>query len=236
MSEAAVISMEITFNLLYLATIWTLVCLMFMKRDSLSRENRRVAKLFLLAFFLLALGDTGHVGFRVLAYAAGGLEANPLLVGGGSLATALTVTFFYMIVAEIWRIRSGSDRNPLWWFLISVGLLRLILMAFPQNNWGQVVPPKDWSLLRNIPLMIQGILIAIVMHITAVKNGDIFMKRVSFMIYLSYLFYTPVILYIQEVPILGMLMIPKTLAYVAIAFMAFALFRTNRTGGIHEKS
>jgi hypothetical protein len=26
------------------------------------------------AFFLLALGDTGHVGFRVAAYALGGME------------------------------------------------------------------------------------------------------------------------------------------------------------------
>lgn len=228
MSEAALLTMEITFDILYLATIWILVVLMIVKRDSLSGDNKRTGRLFLAAFFLLALGDTGHVGFRVLAFAMGGLDANPLLVGGGALATAVTVTFFYMIVAEIWRVRTGRGRNILWWALILVGFLRLIIMVFPQNSWGQVVPPEDWSLLRNIPLMIQGIVIAVVMNITAVKNGDRFMKRISYMIYLSYIFYTPVILFIRKIPMLGMLMIPKTLAYVAIAFMVYSLFRTNK--------
>jgi hypothetical protein len=44
------------------------------------------------AFALLALGDTGHVGFRVVAYALGGLEAHAGLVGLGALSTAYTVT------------------------------------------------------------------------------------------------------------------------------------------------
>lgn len=225
MSESAGIAMEITFNILYLVTIWVLVILMFRRRSFLSGDNERVGKLFLYAFFLLALGDTGHVGFRVLAYAMGGLEANPLLVGGGALATAVTVTFFYMIVAEIWRLRAEKSRGLLWWIMIAAGIVRLVIMIFPQNRWAQVVPPSDWSLLRNIPLMIQGIVVAVLMLYSGSVNKDLFQKRVSYMIFLSYIFYTPVILFIQEMPLLGMLMIPKTLAYVAIAFMAYSLFR-----------
>jgi hypothetical protein len=41
------------------------------------------------------------------------------------------------------------------------------------------------------------------------------------MIAASYAFYTPVILFVQQAPLLGMLMIPKTLAYVAIAVIAY---------------
>ena len=38
--------------------------------------------------------------------------------------------------------------------------------------------------------------------------------------------YIPVILFVQQVPTIGMLMIPKTLAYVAIGFIAyFSLYR-----------
>jgi len=45
------------------------------------------------------------------------------------------------------------------------------------------------------------------------------------MIGVSYAFYAPVILWVATVPVLGMLMIPKTCAYVAIALIAYrALF------------
>jgi len=220
-----ILAMEIIFDVLYLLTIWILVILMFRKKENLSTENKKIGILFLSAFFLLALGDTGHVGFRVLAFATGGLDANPFLVGAGSLATAITVTFFYMITAEIWRVRISGNKNVLWWILMLTGIVRLIIMIFPQNQWGQVVPPHQWSLYRNIPLMIQGLGIGLLIHISGVKRKDRFLKNISYMIFLSYLFYTPVILYVQKIPMLGMLMIPKTLAYVAIAFMAYSLFK-----------
>jgi hypothetical protein len=46
------------------------------------------------------------------------------------------------------------------------------------------------------------------------------------MILLSYAFYIPVILFVQQAPMVGMLMIPKTMAYVGIALIAYySLFR-----------
>ena len=45
-------------------------------------------------------------------------------------------------------------------------------------------------------------------------------------ILVSYAMYIPVILFVQQVPTIGMLMIPKTMAYVGIALIAyFSLFR-----------
>ena len=41
------------------------------------------------------------------------------------------------------------------------------------------------------------------------------------MILVSYACYIPVILWVQQMPIIGMLMIPKTIAYVAIAIIAY---------------
>jgi hypothetical protein len=41
------------------------------------------------------------------------------------------------------------------------------------------------------------------------------------MVVVSYAFYTPVILFAQQFPPIGMLMIPKTIAYVAIAVIAY---------------
>ena len=225
MSESLLLAVEIIFDLLYLATIWTFVALMLKKRANLLEENKKIGGLFIWAFFLLALGDTGHVGFRVLAYATGGLEANPALVGVGALATAVTVTFFYMLVAEIWRVRFKRKKDWMWWGLMAVGMIRLVIMIPSQNQWTSVVPPFNWSLARNIPLMIQGIGIAILLLRDAVRHNDRMVKWISAMIFVSYLCYTPVILFVQKVPMLGMLMMPKTLAYVAVAVIAYGMFR-----------
>ena len=41
------------------------------------------------------------------------------------------------------------------------------------------------------------------------------------MILVSFACYIPVILFVQQAPAIGMLMIPKTMAYVAIGFLAY---------------
>jgi hypothetical protein len=41
------------------------------------------------------------------------------------------------------------------------------------------------------------------------------------MILVSYAFYAPVILFVQQVPAVGMLMIPKTLTYLVMAFVGY---------------
>jgi hypothetical protein len=42
----------------------------------------------------------------------------------------------------------------------------------------------------------------------------------------SYACYVPVILFATQAPLLGMLMIPKTLAYLGVAIIAFREFYT----------
>ena len=228
MSELMLMWVEIIFDILYLATIWTLVVLMFRKRGNLENRNRRIGILFLWAFFLLALGDTGHVGFRVFAYISGGLEENAVLVGVGKLTTAITVTFFYMIVAEIWRLRFDHKKNYLWWILIVTGVIRLLIMIPSGNVWGSVSTPLSWSLARNIPLMIQGITVAVLLLADAVKHNDKIVKNISIWIFVSYACYLPVILFVNMVPMLGMLMMPKTLAYLTVAFIAYTLFNKKK--------
>jgi hypothetical protein len=177
--------------------------------------------LILWAFFLLALGDTGHVGFRVMAFISGGLEKNGTLVGLGALATAITVTFFYVLVLFLWKVRFKTKLGLIGCILLLAAAVRLIVMCFPQNQWASVVPPFEWSLYRNIPLMVQGIGAGVLILISAIRNNDAVFKRISLWIFVSYLCYIPVILFIQKVPVIGMLMIPKTLAYHAVALIGY---------------
>jgi hypothetical protein len=143
MSESMRMWVEIAFNITYLIVVWGLVVLMIVRREVVAEADRPVARRFTLAFALLALGDTGHVGFRVIAYALGGLEANPLLVGLGALSTAYTVTIFYMLMVDIWRLRYRKPLGLAGGLLLATGAIRMIVMLFPQNEWGRIVAPYD---------------------------------------------------------------------------------------------
>lgn len=220
---------EIIFNFVYLVTIWVFIVAMLRRRKYLQPKDRQVGNLFITAFILLAAGDVGHVGFRALAFAQGQpiAEAQPgatsLLVGLGSLATAITITLFYIVMAILWRRRF---KKPYGWFgilIILAGFARLILMAFPQNQWTLIVPPQPWSLYRNIPLMIQGLGVAYLFLRDSTADNDRLFKWVGICILLSFAFYLPVILFVQQAPLVGLLMIPKTIAYVAIAALAYYL-------------
>jgi hypothetical protein len=244
MSESMRMVMEIGFNILYLITIWIMVILMIRAQPTVPEKNKPVTKLFTWAFALLALGDTGHVGFRVWAYGLGDLSSTITvvgkelgLVGLGALATAYTVTIFYMLVLMIWQRRYDK---PYGWFgalLWAAAVFRLIIMLFPANEWNNTVPPQTWSLIRNVPLMIQGLGVAFLILRDSIQTHDKPFTWVGVMILVSYAFYLPVILFVQQIPMIGMLMIPKTLAYVAIAFIAyFSLFKQTKEPVVDAQS
>lgn len=228
MSEEMRMWVEISFNVIYLIVVWWLVARMAQRMDAVAPDDRPTAQRILWAFALLALGDTGHVGFRVLAYALGGLEATPLvlgtpvsLVGLGALATAVTVTFFYVLVLDTWRVRFHKQYGWFELLLLAAAVVRLILMALPQNAWESVTPPQPWSTIRNLPLMLLGLGAAALILRDARAVHDRTFFWIGVMILVSYACYAPVIFFVQQNPMIGMLMIPKTMAYLAIAVIAY---------------
>jgi len=228
MADSMRMWMEIIFNVVYLIVVWGIVITMVIKRDSVQAADQRSANLVIWAFALLALGDTGHVGFRVVAYAMGDLNTAIILfgreiglVGLGALATAITVTFFYAIVLMIWQERFQKPYGWFGYFLFATALLRLVVMIFPGNEWNNLVPPQPWGLIRNIPLIIQGLGVAYLILRDAQAARDRAFMWIGISILTSYALYIPVIIFVQKVPLIGMLMIPKTMAYVAIAFIAY---------------
>jgi hypothetical protein len=231
MSETVRMWVEVLFNISYLVTVWGLVAIMAARQNSVANKDRAIAQRILWAFALLALGDTGHVGFRVVAYGLGGLEANPALVGLGALSTAYTVTVFYMLMVEIWRLRFQKSLGWFEWLLLGAGVVRLLVMALPQNQWEQITPPYGWSLFRNAFLVIQGLGVMYLILRDALRAGDKTFTWIGIMIAISYAFYTPVILWSTAVPILGMLMIPKTCAYIGVAVIAYQAMYHHQSAG-----
>ncbi|MCA9969478.1 MAG: hypothetical protein KC425_04635 [Anaerolineales bacterium] len=237
MSESLQMWMEIGFNVSYLLVIWLLVLMMWQRRMWVPAAQRPQARVFLGAFALLALGDTGHVGFRVWAYALGGLDSTITLagrelglVGLGALATSITVTLFYVLVLVLWQRRFEKPYGRFAYLLLAAAAVRLLLHLLPQNAWNSPVPPQPWSLIRNLPLMLQGLGVAYLILRDAWAAADRTYTWIGVMILVSYAFYMPVIFFVQRVPMLGMLMIPKTLAYVAIAFIGYGAYYRRRPG------
>ena len=229
MSETMRMWMEISFNLAYLVVVWGLVAGMVRRQRQASSADRPLIHLFIWSFGLLALGDTGHVGFRVLAYVLGGLDATFTvfgaqvgLVGIGALATAITVTIFYALMVAIWWTRFDKRPGGFAYLLLATAAVRLTIMLSPANEWNSVVPPQPWGFYRNLPLIIQGLGVAYLILRDARASNDRVFTWVGVMILTSYAFYMPVIFFVQRFPLIGMLMIPKTMAYVAIAFLAYS--------------
>jgi hypothetical protein len=228
MSETMRMWVEVIFNITYLVVIWGLVIALLWRRGELSPDQRKLSDWITAAFALLALGDTGHVGFRVWAYALGGLESqislfgrSISLVGAGALMTTVTVTLFYVLMLEVWRLRFKRRYGTFEYFLLIAAATRLYMLTLSINEWWRVVPDQPWSTIRNIPLMIQGLGLAYLILRDSIASHDTTFRWIGISILISFACYIPVILFVQQAPMIGMLMIPKTMAYVAIGFLAY---------------
>lgn len=74
--------------------------------------------------------------------------------------------------------------------------------------------PLIWGICRNIPFALLGILVIVLFYRSAKERGDKAFGWMWLTIVLSFGFYIPVVLWAKAVPMIGMLMIPKTCAYV----------------------
>jgi hypothetical protein len=226
--------LEIGFASSYLVTIWTLVIVMTAKMSGLAKEKAPIAGLFRTAFFFLILGDTGLLVSRMVAFAMGGLEYSPAFLGGnihlaglGNLSTGITMTIFYVYVMEAWRRRFAKPLSGVYWAIIATVVIRFIFMSLPQNQWHSHVPPLDWSIYRNILVTIVGMGVALLIWRDAKKAGDRTFLWVAYMICVSYLCMWAFVVFYPAVPWIGVMMMVKTMAYIAIAFIAY--------GGLFKK-
>ena len=228
MSETLRVSVEVIFDTIYLIVVWYLVIAMYRHRARVRSEDRRVATMTMIAFLLLALGDTGHVGFRVLTYAKRDMAAQVILLGMplsllglGTQLTSITVTLFYVIVLAIWRYRFHKQYGPFEYLLFASALVRLAMLALPLNQWDSPVAPQPWATIRNLPLLLQGLGVAYLILRDSRASKDTTFWWIGIMILVSYACYAAVVLLVEQIPLIGMLMIPKTVAYVVICLLAY---------------
>ena len=201
---------ETGFDAVYLITVITLGIVMIRKANG----NKQYL-LFGVMAVVLGFGDAFHLVPRSVALCTTGLDSYAAPLGIGKLITSMTMTIFYILLYYVWRYRyeiTGNEKTTfLVWFL---ALARMVLCAFPQNEWLSPQQPLSWSLYRNIPFTISGVLIIVLFYRSAKERPDRPFRFMWLTIVLSFAFYLPVVLFADRIPLIGMLMIPKTCAYV----------------------
>ena len=201
---------ETSFDIVYLVTVITIGILMIRK----SNGNKQFC-LFGIMAVVLGAGDSFHLVPRALALCTTGLESYTVYLGIGKLITSITMTVFYILLYYVWRTRyEVKGQNYITAAVYALSLARVILCLFPQNDWLSADAPLSWGIYRNIPFALLGLLIIVLFYKSAKEKGDKDFKFMWLTIVLSFGFYIPVVLWADTIPLIGMLMIPKTCAYV----------------------
>ena len=164
-------------------------------------RNHRGRRQYLLSGIMavtLGAGDAFHLVPRAYALLTDGLANHTAALGIGKFITSITMTLFYLLLYHVWRARyhvQGRYRETI--ALYALAALRIGLCLFPQNAWTSAAPPLHWGIYRHMWLTIV----------------------------LSFAFYIPVVLFGDSVPLVGILMIPKTMAYVWTVLICYLAMR-----------
>lgn len=213
--------MEPIFHIGYLTTVTLLGLTMILKS-----KGNDYFKWFGIMAVTLGFGDAFHLIPRIIALWTTGFESHAASLGFGKFVTSITMTIFYLILYSLWKKRYNLSNVPkldaTLWILAA---LRIALCFFPQNQWFIYEPSVTWGIYRNIPFAIMGIIMIVLFYRSGVQNNDQNAKKIAIAVILSFGFYIPVVLWAQVNVLIGMLMIPKTLAYLWVVFIGFGEFR-----------
>jgi len=219
---------EITFSVIYLIYICAIVILMSKNMKNVNQKEIGTAKRIRLAFIALFIGDLGHVGARLIVLFSGEGEMNYAISGIGALLEAVGLIFLFMFFTDAWRVQFNHSKNLLFKVLIGIGIVGLIIFAFPQNEWTAESSPYEWLVIRNIPWLIQGVALSILIYRDAKGVDDKQLVRIGIYTFVSYFFYMPVIFFGEIAPMLGMLMILGTIVYMMWQYTSYGRFFKKR--------
>ncbi len=142
-------------------------------------------------------GDAFHLVPRIIRAVHGSNEKIKRQLGIGLQVSSVTITVFYIILMYIWKFTFPEFRIPV--VIEAViwisAVVRIVICMFPQNNW-------------------------------CTDEGNTYgyhMTRMVAAIIISFGCYLSVTLFSKTKPKVGLLMIPKTCAYMWIIVMGLQL-------------
>ena len=208
---------ETLFDAVYLISVVTIGVLMIRG----SKGNRQFC-LFGWMAVVLGAGDSFHLVPRAIALCTTGLENYTVPLGIGKWITSVTMTIFYVLLYYVWRQRYKiNGQGSLTAAVYGLAGVRIALCMMPQNQWSSAKAPLSWGIYRNIPFALLGLLVIVLFYQSAKQHEDKAFRWMWLTIVLSFGFYIPVVLWADTIPLIGILMIPKTCAYVWTVLIGF---------------
>lgn len=215
---------ETLFDVVYLVTVITTGILMILR----SKDSKQY-RLFGIMAVVLGAGDAFHLVPRAIALCTTGLEDYTAALGTGKLITSITMTIFYVILYHVWRIRyQVEEKKGLTAIVYGLAACRILLCLCPQNDWLSASTPLSWDIYRNIPFALLGLVIVLLFYKSAKMQDDHAFRYMWLTIVLSFGFYIPVVLWADTIPMVGMLMIPKTCAYVWTVMIGYCAMKNEK--------
>ena len=210
---------EAVFCIAYLAFDLVAAILFFV-----NGSGSRVLLLFGVLTIVLGGGDAFHLVPRIIKAFRGGSERVEWWSGLGLMVSSITMTAFYVLLLYIWKALFPEVACP--GFLATLiwlsAVLRILLCLFPQNNWFRPEGSPAWSIYRNLPFAVTGLCLVILFFLSG-NAGGYGLWKMSIAIIISFACYFPVVLLAKKKPAVGMLMMPKTAAYIWMISMGLAL-------------
>lgn len=163
-------------------------------------RGRKQYLLFGIMAVVLGCGDAFHLVPRAIALCTTGLENYTTALGVGKLITSVTMTLFYVLLYYVWRCRYQiSGQQGITAAVWVLAIVRVLLCFMPQNEWTSAAEKQD--------RVLRFLWIAVVV---------------------SFACYIPVVLFAETVPAAGMLMIPKTCAYVWVVLIGYRAMKEEK--------
>lgn len=208
---------EAVFDILYLCTGMAVGFYL------LTRGGTPLKSLYGMMALVLVFGDAFHLVPRIRAGFAKERGRFTRQLSIGKLLTSITMTIFYLLLWHIGLLYfKRTDMGLQTALVYLLALLRIILCLCPQNGWLKSNPSRRWGIYRNIPFLLLGIMVMLLFMLSA-GTGATALSYMEAAIFLSFLFYIPVVLWADRHAAVGMLMLPKTCAYIWIICMGLSL-------------
>lgn len=205
-------------------------------------NGRVLFDLYGILTLVLCIGDAFHLVPRVLRALRGTNPQIKRYLGRGLQISSITMTVFYILLMYIWKetFPQFSLVPAIVYAVWISATIRIIICLFPQNDWTGENSQKSsaqqtsdtkqasdtlrlrMSIMRNAVFVVTGLCVMWLYASSGAANG-LEMQRMVWAIAISFACYLPVTVLSRRYPLVGMLMIPKTCAYIWMIVMGLQL-------------
>ena len=169
-------------------------------------------------------GDAFHLVPRIIRAVRGSNDRIKRALGRGLQISSITMTVFYIILMYVWKntfpeLTAPAAVEAMIWIS---AIIRILVCLLPQNAWCGEEGNLKLSIIRNAVFAVTGIGV-IILYAMSGNTYDYHMTRMVAAIIISFGCYLPVTLLSKKKPKVGLLMIPKTCAYMWVIAMGLQL-------------